>query len=106
MLLCQENNNTWPFFSHKDQILDKVMHIFFFLKLNMFIFVSVFLSSRFFGCSFDLTPNSHNQYTKKFVAARRENEKSDLGSLKVKQALLNYVCYKNFIKIRIHFRYR
>ena len=36
------------------------------------------------GCYPDLTPNTHNLFTRKYVAARGENEQLDLESSRVK----------------------
>ena len=40
------------------------------------------------SCCCKLTPNSHNQLTRKCVAAGRANEQSDLGSERVKRLTL------------------
>ena len=43
------------------------------------------------SCYFKLTPNSHNQLTRKCVAAGRANEQSDLGSERVKRLTLFFL---------------
>ena len=50
------------------------------------------LLSRYTHFLVDLAPNSHNQLARKCVAAREENEQSDLGNLRLNSAC-HFLCF-------------